>query len=98
MFYCRVIGLYRGRGGPGDDEDFDLGPPAAHGAVEPVRFGQRGLDHQFSQGGFRGCGVLQGAGAQQGAELFLDLPGGVEFAGRVVGVEDTGQAVLRTVG
>lgn len=86
VLYSGVVGFNLARGGTGNDQDLDLFPPPADGAVEPVRLRSCGCLDQFLEFFLRRRGVLQGAGAQQDPELFFDLPG-LECAGRIVGGE-----------
>ncbi len=53
-------------------------PPSADSAEEPVCLGPSGSFDQFLEFGLRCNGVLQGACAEQGPELFLDLPDRLE--------------------
>ncbi len=88
-----VVCLDLAGGGAGDDENFDLVPPPADRAVELIRLGPSGCFNQAFGFLFRHGRVSQGVGAQQRPELFLDLPHGLEFAGRVVGGEDLSEPV-----
>jgi hypothetical protein len=77
----------------GDDEDLDLFPPSAHGAVELVRLGPCGGLDEGLEFVLRGGGVGERAGAQQDPKLFFELPHGLQLIGRVIGSEDLRQAV-----
>jgi hypothetical protein len=51
---------------------------AAHGPVEPVCFRHRGAFHEVSKRVLGRTRVPEGTDVQQRAELFLDLPGGLD--------------------
>ncbi len=85
--YCTEAafsGLYFLCGGAGDDENFDLLPPAANGPPEPGRLGLVGFLHQPLEFFFGQLGVFQGAGAQQCSHLFFHVPGSFEGSPRFV--------------
>lgn len=72
-------------GGAGNDQYLEIVPPPANGSVDPVRFRScRHLD-QFLEFCFRGRRVVQGSGAQQYSQLFLDVPDGTQCSGRIIG-------------
>ena len=49
VFDTGVVRFDFARGGSGDDENFNLFPPPANGAVEPGLFGLLGILHEVSE-------------------------------------------------
>ena len=98
MYNTGVVCLDVACRGARDDEDFDLVPPPADGAVELVRLRPCCGLHQNLEVLFRGGGIGEGARAQQNPELLLDFPHGLGLACRVVSSEDLDQMVRRVPG
>ena len=82
-----VVGFHFRRCRAGDNEDFDLFPPPADRAPEPVGFRLRGPFHQDLQALSCSGRVGEGSDGEQRAELFFDQPGGLQLPGFVVGGE-----------
>jgi hypothetical protein len=60
-----VFGFHFRRCRTGDNEDFDLFPPPADRAPEPVRFGLRGSNYQGVQAVLRSGRVGEGSGSSR---------------------------------
>lgn len=64
VFDAGVVGFYFSSGGTGDDENFNLFPPPAHGPPQPGCFGLIGFLHEMFKVFLGQLGVLQRSGAQ----------------------------------
>lgn len=93
MLDAGVVVLDLAGGSAVDDEDFDLVLPSADRTVKLVRIGPAGFLDQHLEIGRRGRSVGQGVGAKQRPEWLLDVPHGLQLAGRIIGGQDLSQPV-----